>query len=114
MVGLADTPRQRFTATRAIDGDDVATAAVDVPDSFPQLFSVRREGSNYSMSYSDDAITWVSLGDVQAVDMLDPVLVGIPLANRSAGTGHVEIDYLRTRTTVLPTPTAELGAEEEL
>ena len=114
MIGLADSPRQRLTASRPIDGDPVVAAAVDVADQFPQLFSVRRVGSAFSMAYSEDAVTWISLGDTLTVEMLDPVLVGFPLANRSAGNANLEIDYVRSREIVLPTPTVALGPEVAL
>lgn len=114
MIGLVDTPRQRIVASREIDGDDVLSAAIDIPDSFPQRFSIERRGASFSTWFSDDGVNWVSIGDTQTVEMLNPVLVGFPLANLSAGSANIEVDYIRTRTLVLPTPTAELGAEETL
>ena len=112
MIGISDTPDLRFLASRTIEGENVETASLDFPRSFPQLFSVVREGASYSMTYSDNGIVWAAIGDPLEVEMLDPVLVGIPLANLSAGMGKVEIDYVRARTVVLPTPTAQLGAEQ--
>lgn len=113
MIGLSDAPRQRFTATRPIEGDSISRSTIDVDEVFPQLFRVERDGDTFNMLYSEDAITWASLGDPTMLEVLDPVLVGFPIANLSSGDAHVEIDYLRTRPVVRPTPTAELGAEEE-
>lgn len=114
MIGLVDAPRQRMVASRPVDGESVASASIDIPEAFPQLFSIERRGDAFSTWFSDDGVNWVSIGDTTTVEMLNPVLVGFPLANLSAGSANIEVDYVRERTIVLPTPTADLGAEEAL
>jgi hypothetical protein len=114
MLSGQTTPEARVRGVRPIDGDEAELSAslADLP--YPQLFSVRRLGDEFSVSYSDDAVTWIGVGDEADVSMLDPVLVGFPIANISAGSGHVDVEYFRVRQAVVPAPTAALGDEEAL
>jgi regulation of enolase protein 1 (concanavalin A-like superfamily) len=112
MLAGQQTPGARVRGVRDVDGNeaDLTSQAADIP--YPQLYSVRRHGDELSVSYSDDAITWIGVGQAAAVELLDPVLVGVPLANLSGGTGHVDTEYFRVRASVLPAPKAELGDEQ--
>lgn len=111
-VSLLRSPRARATYTRQADGGETTAQQLPAPETFPQYFRVERVGALVTAQYSEDGMSYVGLGSAVDLGMTDPVLVGIPIANISGGSGHVDVDWFRVREAVLPEPKAVMGEEE--
>jgi hypothetical protein len=113
-MSIRENPKARISSVRASDAGDTVETEFAGGDPFPQLVAIQRQGVSVAPQYSEDGKTWVGLGSPGSVTFADPVQIGIPFANVSAGEGWVEMDWIRVRKLALPEPTVSVGDEQSI
>jgi hypothetical protein len=114
MMTIQQLPRARLSGVRKSAGASATDTQLPVAEQFPQLVRIQRLGSELTTFYSDDGNSWVGLGGSENLGLTDPVMLGVPFANISGGSGSVDTDWIRIRKRVSPEPTVQLGAEEAI
>jgi Domain of unknown function (DUF2341) len=110
----ATPPSRRVSLSRDTAGGPTETNQVDAPETYPLFMRVQRVAGSVTASYSEDGVSFIALGPGVNLGTVDPVFVGIPLANISGGVGEVDTDWFRLTKPTVPDPQVSIGAEETL